>query len=553
MLAYAALSAISGALTNDHLAMSPVWFAAGLVYLAGRMAGRSSLLWVLVGNGIVTLGSISVAGVAGWRAAAIWGVIVGTHIVGAEVARLAYPALVERSPQLQPMRGMVGLVGAALSFGTITGLGAWTAIALYPASTDALQDFSPSIWILSESLGILMMLPLAWAVVVPQRVRRPAGELILSMVALALLAGILFFDDLEAHPEFSPYLALPALVFVAARFDGRVAVLALNGVSAMAIAATYLGHGPFFGNPESTLALQTYLFILAVTVLLLASLIQGWRDLQQTLVEANRSLVHQSQTTSLMNAELQQHARLRDELIARVTHELLTPLTVILGQCESLEAELDGPLTEDQVLRLAVIERRGRDLQGRIHDMLDTSILQAGRLALERIPHEPAALCEAAFAEVRSHAEEVGVELRLSVDPFVSAVRVEPRRFVQVLVNLLDNAIKFSDEGDAVVLSVHGKEEVTFTVQDSGPGIPAEAVPRLFQPFVQLDGGLSRRVGGAGLGLYIVDRMVALHGGRVDVDSAPGEGACFRVVLRDVVRRRQAAVSPAKGASAQLA
>ena len=233
------------------------------------------------------------------------------------------------------------------------------------------------------------------------------------------------------------------------------------------------------------------------------------------------------------NAELARAVRAKDEFLATMSHELRTPLTAILGISESLQEHVFGPLNERQRESIHTVESSGRHLLELINDILDLAKAEAGRLDLRRQAVAIAETCEASVQFVRSAAVRKGVELALSAGDADATLEADPKRLKQILVNLLSNAVKFTPPGGRVSLEVAAgpDDAIRFVVSDTGIGIAAEDMGRLFQPFVQLDSGLSRQHEGTGLGLALVRRFAELHGGSVSVESEPGRGSRFTVAL----------------------
>ncbi len=236
------------------------------------------------------------------------------------------------------------------------------------------------------------------------------------------------------------------------------------------------------------------------------------------------------------NLEMERALRMKDEFLANMSHELRTPLNGILTLSEVLLEQINGPLNERQVRALRNVYASGEHLLALINDLLDLSKIEAGKQQLFWETVDANEVCQASLTLVRQLAQMKQIQLTYtSIDP-PAKIQVDPRRLKQMLVNLLSNGIKFTPEGGQVQLSVaiHAAAgRVEFAVKDSGIGIPAEDLPRLFQPFVQLDAGLSRRYEGTGLGLALVKRLAGQHGGDVTVASTgvPGEGSCFTIVL----------------------
>lgn len=251
---------------------------------------------------------------------------------------------------------------------------------------------------------------------------------------------------------------------------------------------------------------------------------------------AHRTAELAQRTTELerANRSLERAARLKDEFLATMSHELRTPLTGILGGADALLQEVYGPLNPHQLRTLRLIESSGRELLGLVNDILDMSSIEAGALTLERRWVEVADLYTASMSAVSEQLKAMEHTVAYTAIAPDLKVEVDPKRMKQILVNLLDNAIRFTPKGGQIRLEVQPDrtaETIRFTVSDTGIGIAAEMLPNLFQPFVQVDSGLNRAYGGTGLGLALVRRLAELHGGSVGVDSAVGEGSRFWVSL----------------------
>ncbi|MBK9050794.1 MAG: hypothetical protein IPL78_07745 [Chloroflexi bacterium] len=201
-----------------------------------------------------------------------------------------------------------------------------------------------------------------------------------------------------------------------------------------------------------------------------------------------------------------------------MSHELRTPLNTILGMSEALQEEVYGSLNRKQLDSLHHIEESGRHLLTLINDILDLSKIEVGQLVLDIEPVFVPDLCQASLRLVQQSAHKKQLSVALNLDPDVSVIAGDERRLKQILVNLLSNAVKFTPSGGQIGLDVQAsldKTRVAFTVWDTGIGIAAADIPRLFQPFMQLDSRLAREYGGTGLGLSLVYRMTRLHQGSV--------------------------------------
>ncbi|MBC7366230.1 MAG: response regulator, partial [Undibacterium sp.] len=226
--------------------------------------------------------------------------------------------------------------------------------------------------------------------------------------------------------------------------------------------------------------------------------------------------------------------RAKSEFLASMSHELRTPLNVILGMSEVLREQTLGPLSAVQLTGVRSVEESGRHLLSLINDILDLSKIEAGMLQLDVQEISVRDTCESSLRFVRASAQHKRITLEFSCRQPTSHIHADARRLKQILVNLLANAVKFTPEGGRIVLEIDETPDgkfIAFSVRDNGIGIAAEHLPKLFKSFQQIDSALNRKYAGTGLGLALVKRMTEMHGGRVDIVSAPGAGACFTVSL----------------------
>jgi predicted ATPase/signal transduction histidine kinase/CheY-like chemotaxis protein/GAF domain-containing protein len=235
--------------------------------------------------------------------------------------------------------------------------------------------------------------------------------------------------------------------------------------------------------------------------------------------------------------ELQQATHLKDEFLATMSHELRTPLNAILGMSEALEEQLFGNLNPRQLSSIATISKSGEHLLSLINDLLDVSKIAAGKLELNMTQVSLLELCKSSLLLVKQQAitKQIHLDSHLPVD--VDPIEIDERRMRQVLINLLNNAIKFTNTGGRVRLAVWLATDadrpacLCFAITDTGIGISDADRSKLFQPFVQIDSRLSRKYTGTGLGLVLAKQIVELHGGRIVVESEVGFGSCFTVEI----------------------
>ncbi|MFM1841614.1 MAG: hypothetical protein RLZZ490_345, partial [Cyanobacteriota bacterium] len=243
-----------------------------------------------------------------------------------------------------------------------------------------------------------------------------------------------------------------------------------------------------------------------------------------------------------LNQELLKANQLKDEFLAMMSHELRTPLNAVLGMTESLEEEIFGPVNERQRNMLKIIYQSGSHLLSLINDILDLSKMEAGQMELERRSMDIKTVIDASLVYVQTQAIKKQIQLTSQTPDGLPAIQGDERRIRQVLINLLTNAVKFTETGGTVTLKAslvsvrfaQSAQSVTYVrleVHDTGIGIAPENLTKLFQPFVQIDNALNRQHEGTGLGLSLVKRLVEIHGGEVGVSSEVGVGSCFWFTL----------------------
>lgn len=255
------------------------------------------------------------------------------------------------------------------------------------------------------------------------------------------------------------------------------------------------------------------------------------RDISN-IKQAEQELKNINEQLTLTNAELQRATRLKDEFLANMSHELRTPLNAILGLSEGLEDGIFGKINHRQQKAIATIEESGRHLLELINDILDLSKIESGKLQLQLTSVPIKHLVDSCLLFVRQQAIKKNICLTVSIPDHLGEICVDELRIRQVLINLLNNAIKFTPEGGSVRLETNlEKSYLVIAVIDTGIGIAPDDINKLFQPFVQVDSKLSRQYGGTGLGLALVRRLVELHNGAVAVTSEVGKGSCFTVKL----------------------
>lgn len=301
----------------------------------------------------------------------------------------------------------------------------------------------------------------------------------------------------------------------------------------------------FLGAFRDSLILATTTAILLAVVLglLLSRLITGplrrltlsakgitAGDFSQRVIPKSRDEVGQLATAfNTMGEELQRKEQSRRQLLADITHELRTPLSIIQG---NLEAWLDGVIspTPEQI---ASVHDESVLLSRLVTDLRDLSLAEAGQLKLHRTSHDLAELINTELSGISSRAQEKGISISTEVPANLPLVLIDPDRIRQVLHNLIGNALRYTPPDGTIKISAQPgpSEWITVSVADTGTGIHPEDLPHIFNHFYKADRSRHRSGGGSGLGLAIVKQLVEAHGGKVWVESQPDKGSTFHFTL----------------------
>jgi signal transduction histidine kinase len=229
--------------------------------------------------------------------------------------------------------------------------------------------------------------------------------------------------------------------------------------------------------------------------------------------------------------ELAQASQHKSQFLANMSHELRTPLNAILGYTELILDSVYGEMPEKARSVLDRVQRNGRHLLGLINDVLDLSKIEAGQLTLSLADYSLKNVIQTVFSAVEPLANQKQIVLKIEVMPELPQGRGDEQRLTQVLLNLVGNAIKFTDTGEVLIKGFSANGSFNVAVRDTGPGISTADQAKLFQEFQQADNSITRKKGGTGLGLAISKRIIEMHGGRIWVESSPGHGSTFAFTL----------------------
>lgn len=252
------------------------------------------------------------------------------------------------------------------------------------------------------------------------------------------------------------------------------------------------------------------------------------------LRKQNEELAEQRLQIEEQNQKLQQASRLKSEFIATISHELRTPMNAIMGFSQLLLRQYPDPLSEQQLDMVQRIFDNSQNLLSMVNEVLDFSKIEANRFEIHPENFDLSSIVMSTVQQLQALALDKGITLDTEIQETLQSMPVtnDPECLRRILVNLISNAIKFTEKGHvAVRVDLMGAEQVAITVQDTGMGIPTEQLATIFEPFRQADQTITRSQSGTGLGLAITDALVQAMQGTISVTSQPGVGSEFRVCL----------------------
>src|SRR5688572_21463995 len=377
-------------------------------------------------------------------------------------------------------------------------------------------------WWLGDAIADLIVAPLliTWMMTAEQRIPRSRRLEALALVLVLITTSFLVFGrraPAEPLVFLQPYLLTPTLIWAAVRFYQRGAATAVFIASVIAVWGTTNGTGPFVSGVlfKRLGALQALMAMMAITFLMLGAVASERVQAEQQLKEAKEA------------AEAASNAKSR--FLAVVSHELRTPLSGITGYAAILLEEVAGKLTEQQVNFIERIRTAAWHLTSIIDGILTFSRAEAGRDEVRLETVDAGALTEETAALLAPDVGKKSLKLQLNIPSHELYVRTDVGKLRQIMLNLIGNAVKFSDSGTIAVTVRPADDRFHFIVTDEGPGIPIERQQEIFQPFTQLANSNGR--GGTGLGLSASRMLAELLGGSITVTSEVGHGSSFKVDL----------------------
>lgn len=536
-------------LTSRKALLSPLYFgqlfAVAAIYIVAALLGLSldavsgfaSLVWpptgialaavLLLGRRIwpgVFIGALIANALTGAPALAALGIATG-NTLEAIVAAYALRRVAGFQLSLDRLRDVLALILFAATLSTM--ISATIGVAtLYFNGIVAPEATGETwrTWWLGDAIGALLVTPLilVWATrprldISPHRMTEAA----LLMVGLIVASLLIYIVPITRSSGLGhEYVFFPLLMWAAIRFGQRGAVTATVLVSALAVAGTVLGQGPFIQatTHESLFALQIFMGITGATFLVLGASISE-RERSKEELRIARDIARAAN-------------RAKADFLAVMSHELRTPLNAISGYAQLLELGVSGPLTEKQADAVDRIRSNQQHLLTLIDDVLSFAKIETANIPVKS---QPVNLCEAIDsldAVLRPDLVRQEVTLTWPGCDKTLAVKGDPVKLRQMLLNVIGNAIKFTPPQGRIELSTLGSgDRVLIRIEDTGIGIPADLIGRVFEPFFQVQTGTTRQYPGVGLGLAIARDFARAMGGDITIKSTFGKGSVVTIEL----------------------
>ncbi|HEU4509851.1 MAG TPA: MASE1 domain-containing protein [Pyrinomonadaceae bacterium] len=524
---YFAAARLGLSLASLHTNVTPVWPPTGIAIASLLIFGRRVWPGVFIGALAVNL---------------LTNIPIGSTIgiaTGNTLEAVVAHWLLRRNPAWRKSLDSVGDVMQFVVYGAVLApLVSATigSLSLCLGDPNEWQRFT-SLWLtwwMGDSFGALIVSPLvlAWSSrtrIDSQQMPEIASLFTVLIIVVLIVFGGWFPGSIKTYPL--AYLSLPCLFWAALRFDQRIVTSAIVLMAGVAVWGTRNDYGPFvWSNANvSLLLLTSFVGTSSLMTLIVAAITSERKKADAERSKAELEVAELLKRESHARRQAEEASRLKEEFLATVSHELRTPLNAVVGWSRLLR---NGHLDEEGKLHAVdVIERNASAQRQIIDDLLDVSRIITGKLRLNTQPTDLLLVIHAAIDAVRPAAEAKQINISMHVEHADLVVRADVERLQQVLWNLLANAVKFTPPGGKidVYLTRHGSL-AEIRIEDTGPGVPAEFLPRIFDRFSQADGSSTRMHGGLGLGLAIVRHLVEIHGGTVSAENRSEEGGAILTV-----------------------
>ncbi|HEX5875717.1 MAG TPA: MASE1 domain-containing protein [Pyrinomonadaceae bacterium] len=548
-IVYFAAARLGLSLASVHTNVTPVWPPTGIAIASLIIFGRSVWPGVFIGALAVNLlTNIPVASTLG---------IATGNTLEAVVAHW----LLQRNPAWRKSLDSIGDVMAFVVYGAVLApLVSATigSVSLCLGDPTQWATFT-SLWLtwwMGDGFGALIVAPLLLSWSSPGKIdSQQMPELASLFTALIIVVLVVFGGWFPGPVKTYPlaYLSLPCLLWAALRFNQRIVTSAIVLMAGVAVWGTRHNYGPFI-QPNANVSLLLLISFVgtgSLMTLIVAAITSERKKADAERSKAELEVAELLKRESHARQEAEEASRLKEEFLATVSHELRTPLNAVMGWSRLLRT---GQLDEDgRVHALEVIERNAAAQRQIIEDLLDVSRIITGKLRINTQPIDLLLVIHAAIDAVRPAAEAKQINISTHVEHPDLVVRADVERLQQVLWNLLSNAVKFTPPRGVIDVYLTRHESLAeIRIEDTGPGVPAEFLPRIFDRFSQADGSSTRKHGGLGLGLAIVRHLIELHGGTVSAENRSEEGGAILTVRLPVVIDPRSLIPRAKSSEFSL-
>lgn len=327
------------------------------------------------------------------------------------------------------------------------------------------------------------------------------------------------------------YMLYPLILIAGISFRNRPHIITVMGGLSLCWlwGLFYAEQQEFYAGKADGFSLLGKTFFLSWTILLMVLTL---RIVLENLLKANRRIEQKTQDVLMEKANAEFANRAKSTFLANMSHELRTPLNAIIGYSEMIGEDAEE-LAGAEIIHSDAkkIQVSATSLLRIINTILDTAKIETGETKLNLQQVDIKSMIEEVNIMLRPQVESKGNSLMIALDSVPETILVDRQKILQVLVNLLSNANKFTFKGNIQLKASQSKHQVIFSVQDSGIGIPSEAIDRIFSPFQQVNNAYNRKFDGAGLGLSICQQLVELMNGSIEVESTLGQGSTFSIIL----------------------
>lgn len=410
-------------------------------------------------------------------------------------------------------------------------------------------DFWPVVksWYIGDALGLIILVPPLVTVRVRDFAHMFAPEdRAITLLLIAAVAAVIFLNVLAPEYPFA-FLYFPAILLLTfvRGFAGGALGLLLAGTFLLSVVLSGHATGGLSGHTlrEQIMIVQVFVAMLSFTVTLVGAALDERRWLERRMAEAVERAEEAREEAVVAKDAAETASRTKSMFLANMSHELRTPLNAVIGFSEVMQGEMYGPMGNERYRGYArMIHEAGAHLLELINDVLDMSKIEAGKFEIERRRIDMRSVLRDCVTLMHDRADEASVALIVNTPNSPLWINADRRALKQILLNLISNGVKFTPAGGEVRISATLETgRCVLSVRDTGVGIPAEAIERLGNPFVQLRADAAHSHQGTGLGLALVRALTEMHEGTMHIESREGAGTTVTIELPQALSKAEAA------------